>query len=165
MYRYLIYFILNIFAGACSVPTEEEAPIHWLGTPAPGEVLVNDEFWSPKIELNRVKTIPYVFSQCEQTGRIDNFAIAAEMKEGKFEGIFFNDSDVVKVVEGAAYALQELLSGRFLQIHNSYIVTQTQDGFVIIDQHALHERLTYDSLVADLNNCATRCRSWSIESG
>jgi DNA mismatch repair protein MutL len=48
--------------------------------------------------------------------------------------------------ESPADALQELLSGRFLQIHNSYIVTQTQDGFVIIDQHALHERILYEQL-------------------
>ena len=36
--------------------------------------------------------------------------------------------------------------GRFLQIHDSYIVTQTEDGFVIIDQHALHERILYENL-------------------
>jgi DNA mismatch repair protein MutL len=48
--------------------------------------------------------------------------------------------------ESPSDALLELLSGRFLQIHNSYIVTQTQDGFVIIDQHALHERILYEQL-------------------
>jgi len=35
---------------------------------------------------------------------------------------------------------------KFLQIHDSYIVTQTNDGFVIIDQHALHERIIYETL-------------------
>ena len=40
------------------------------------------------------------------TGRISNFAKAAGGSPGKFEGIYFNDSDVYKVIEGAAYSLQ-----------------------------------------------------------
>ena len=35
---------------------------------------------------------------------------------------------------------------KFLQIHDSFIVEQTDDGFVIIDQHALHERILYEDL-------------------
>jgi len=35
---------------------------------------------------------------------------------------------------------------KFLQLHNSYVVTQTDDGFIIIDQHALHERIIYEDL-------------------
>jgi len=35
---------------------------------------------------------------------------------------------------------------KFLQIHDSFIVAQTDDGFVIIDQHALHERIVYEDL-------------------
>jgi len=34
----------------------------------------------------------------------------------------------------------------FLQIHDSFIVAQTDDGFVIIDQHALHERIIYENM-------------------
>ncbi len=33
-----------------------------------------------------------------------------------------------------------------IQIHNSYLVVETDDGFVIIDQHALHERVLYQRL-------------------
>ncbi len=69
------------------------------------DVKVVDAFWSPRMETNRTISIPYAFKMCEETGRIDNFAIAGKLKEGKFRGIFFNDSDVFKVIEGASYAL------------------------------------------------------------
>ena len=35
---------------------------------------------------------------------------------------------------------------KFLQIHDSFIVAQVDDGFVIVDQHALHERIMYEDL-------------------
>jgi DNA mismatch repair protein MutL len=35
---------------------------------------------------------------------------------------------------------------KFMQIHDSYLVQQIQDGFIIIDQHALHERILYEAL-------------------
>jgi len=35
---------------------------------------------------------------------------------------------------------------KFLQIHDSFIAAETNEGFVIIDQHALHERIVYEDL-------------------
>jgi len=69
-------------------------------------VNVRDDFWTPRLETSRNVTIPYCFEKCEQTGRIRNFEKAAGLMEGKHEGIYFNDSDVYKVMEGAAYSLQ-----------------------------------------------------------
>lgn len=68
-------------------------------------VRVDDPFWSPRMETNRTVTVRYDFEKCEETGRISNFAKAAGLQQGNHEGIFFNDSDVFKVVEGAAYSL------------------------------------------------------------
>ena len=70
------------------------------------QVAIADGFWKPRIDTAVQITIPYDFEKCEETGRIDNFAKAGGLMEGAHEGIFFNDSDVFKVVEGAAYALQ-----------------------------------------------------------
>jgi len=35
-----------------------------------------------------------------------------------------------------------------MQLHNCYLVTETDDGLMIIDQHALHERIMYEELMA-----------------
>lgn len=85
--------------GAAPVKDYAIAPVPFTA------VRVQDEFWRPRLETNRKVTVRYCFKQCEDTHRIDNFAIAGGLKPGKFEGIFFNDSDVFKVVEGAAYSL------------------------------------------------------------
>jgi DUF1680 family protein len=69
------------------------------------DVKFRDAFWAPRIETNRAVTIPHDFAMCEKTGRIANFARAAGREKGDFQGIFFDDSDVYKVIEGAAYSL------------------------------------------------------------
>ena len=68
-------------------------------------VRVQDAFWTPRLETNRLATVWYDFQRCEETGRIDNFAKAAGLMPGEFVGIPYNDSDVYKVIEGAAYSL------------------------------------------------------------
>ena len=37
-----------------------------------------------------------------------------------------------------------------LQIHNSFILAETRDGVIILDQHAAHERILYERIVAGL---------------
>jgi DUF1680 family protein len=69
------------------------------------EVNIEDDFWLPRLETNRKVTLPFNFRKCEETGRIENFEIAAGMKQGEHIGIRFNDSDVFKIMEGAAYSL------------------------------------------------------------
>jgi DUF1680 family protein len=70
------------------------------------DVKISDEFWSRRIETNRKVTIPAAFKKCEETGRIDNFAIAGGLKEGEHKGVYpFDDTDVYKIIEGASYPL------------------------------------------------------------
>lgn len=38
------------------------------------------------------------------------------------------------------------------QLHRTYIVSQTEDGIVIVDQHAAHERLTYEQINRNYQN-------------
>ena len=68
-------------------------------------VTIADPFWSPRIETNRTVTIGYDFQKSDETGRLTNFDKAAGRMAGDHEGIFFNDSDVFKIIEGAAFSL------------------------------------------------------------
>jgi DNA mismatch repair protein MutL len=38
-----------------------------------------------------------------------------------------------------------------IQLHNSYLVVESDDGLIIIDQHALHERILYEDLLARIS--------------
>jgi DNA mismatch repair protein MutL len=38
-----------------------------------------------------------------------------------------------------------------IQLHNSYLVAESDDGLIIIDQHALHERIMYEELLIRVN--------------
>lgn len=106
-FKYIILLIFPVLMSSCGNNAPEKNMAKWLESPAPDDVRITDNFWKPKIDLNREVTIPYVFRQCEETGRIDNFAIAGGLKKGKHTGERYNDSDVFKVIEGTCYSLME----------------------------------------------------------
>ncbi|OGD30553.1 MAG: hypothetical protein A2Y56_04605, partial [Candidatus Aminicenantes bacterium RBG_13_63_10] len=75
-------------------------------------VELTDPVWSRRLETNRRVTIPYALQQCEETGRVRNFETAAGLLAGAPpERLFhsrypFDDSDVYKILEGAAASLK-----------------------------------------------------------
>ena len=68
-------------------------------------VAIRAGFWYPRFETNRIVTVQVDFRKSEETGRISNFELAGERAGRGFQGIPFNDSDVYKIIEGAAYTL------------------------------------------------------------
>ena len=80
---------------------------HALLRPVPiSAVELNDHFWQPRRQINRMQTIPSQYDHCEATGRIDNFRRASGKRPDlPFQGIFFNDSDVYKWLEAACWTL------------------------------------------------------------
>jgi DNA mismatch repair protein MutL len=50
----------------------------------------------------------------------------------------------------SADLLDRPLGAARTQIHETYIVSQTRDGLVVVDQHAAHERIVYERLKASL---------------
>ena len=71
------------------------------------DVHFGDSFWGTRLEINKEITLPHLYRQCEETGRFANFAKVAGLMEGTFRGIYYNDSDVYKLLEGIAYSLAQ----------------------------------------------------------
>jgi len=118
--------------GRCQVGEARDYPIR----PVPFTVVrVSDAFWSPRLETSRSVTIPHALDRCERTGRVENFAVAAGLAPGVFQGRFgFDDSDVYKVIEGASYALalhgDPILERRLDEIISKIAAAQARDGYL-----------------------------------
>ncbi len=61
-----------------------------------------------------------------------------------------SDAFVAPGARPAAAAVEEAtqfpLGAAVAQLHETYVVAQTEDGIVIVDQHAAHERLVYERM-------------------
>ena len=101
-----IFLAIWAIGSLCACETIEEK-VDYTDKEVPfTDVHFTDNFWLPRIETIRNVTVPFAFRKCEETHRIDNFAVAAGIKEGKFNSPYpFDDSDVYKIMEGASYLL------------------------------------------------------------
>lgn len=100
------------------------------------DVQLQDTFWASRIRTNTEVTVPIAFKHCESTGRIANFKIAGGLIEGdKFMSESpFDDSDVFKIIEGAAYTLSAQRDPRLESYVDSLITyiesAQEPDGYL-----------------------------------
>ena len=76
----------------------------------------------------------------------------AEAMQAPLEAVNAVSADLRPNVEPAPELLDHPLGAARAQLHDTYIVSQTRDSIVIIDQHAAHERLVYERLKAELAN-------------
>ena len=104
------------------------------------EVKLTDDFWAPRIEANRVVSVPHNIKWCEtETPRIANFRNAGAKLQGKehgnFGGIYFDDSDVYKILEGFAYSLSAHPDPELQKKADEWIAAigsaQEEDGYLM----------------------------------
>ena len=77
------------------------------------QVHVTDNFWKQRLDVTRKTTIGYAFKKCEDAGQIRNFEYAGKIVSGEAKvgelafqsGQPYDDAEVYKVLEGAAYLL------------------------------------------------------------
>ena len=94
--------LFGVLLGGALHAQQKDYPIHPVVFT---RVKLTDSFWAPRLERNRVVTIPASFARCESTGRVSNFVMAAR-RQGKFCTKFpFDDTDIYKTIEGASYSL------------------------------------------------------------
>ena len=97
-------------------------------------VRIERGFWADRIHTIRERTAWACIDECERTHRVDNFRRAGGTQEGGFEGIYFNDSDVYKVLEGVAYVLMQggapELERKADEIIDAICSAQQPDGYL-----------------------------------
>lgn len=98
------------------------------------KVKLTDSFWLPRLRINTDVTIPASFQRCESTNRVKNFEMAAA-RSGKFATIFpFDDTDIYKTIEGAAYSLSVYpdakLSAYVDELITKVAAAQEPDGYL-----------------------------------
>ncbi|TFF98250.1 MAG: glycoside hydrolase family 127 protein [Promethearchaeota archaeon] len=98
-------------------------------------VKITDNFWKYRIETNRKVTIPYALKKCEETHRIDNFSKAGGLIDDDIKpNLPYNDSDVFKIIEGAAYSLSvkrdPQLEKYIDEIIRKIAAAQEEDGYL-----------------------------------
>jgi DUF1680 family protein len=128
MIKYLVLFTATLLPSLLFAQPGAVTPVPLKNTKT------NQGFWHDRVQLAHDVTVPHALHQCEESGRIDNFAVAGGLKKGIFQGIRFNDSDVFKVVEGAAYVLQNQYDPKLDHYLDSLITlfaaAQEPDGYL-----------------------------------
>lgn len=101
-----ILFLLTLLAIISCSDKEKKYSDYPISAVDIKKVVINDNFWLPKIKVVQDTTISFSFNKCDEEGRMENFLIAGGKKEGKTRGKMpFDDTDLYKIIEGASYSL------------------------------------------------------------
>lgn len=129
------------------------------------QVRIQDNFWSPRLKKHITATLPVCIDQIEnQTERIRNFENAAN-GTGEHSGIFFDDSDVYKALEGMAYSLinnpDPELEKKADQWIDKFAAAQQPDGYI----NTFYTLTGLDKRWSNMDKHEMYCAGHMIEAG
>jgi uncharacterized protein len=121
---------------------------------------VDDAFWSPRLRANRESSIFSQWARYEDTGTIDNFRIAAGLKEGARRGFFYADSDLHKWADAACRILasggaedrgpsRERLAGLVGEYASLMRAAQDDDGYLFTYNQILFPGTRWKNLMIE----------------
>lgn len=98
-------------------------------------VKIEDEFWSPRLEMNATQALLHQWSQLEKSGCIHNFRLVANPDlKGFRKGWFFADSDAYKWLEAAIIGYAQYPNPELKSLIDSFIgliqSAQQPDGYL-----------------------------------
>ena len=116
------------------------------------QMQIEDCFWSPVISKMCNEIIPYQYEVLNDeiegipsSHAIENFRIASGQKNGKYVGMLFQDSDVAKWIEAAAYSLKvnddPEIRKKIEDVIDLIEQTQQEDGY--LDTYYICENCTW----------------------
>ena len=131
--RLLCLFVIAAFCFA-SCNKQKETTMKMITPVNFSNVRIDDGFWSPRLQSHKDVTLKVCIDQIEnQTGRIRNFENAAK-GEGQHSGIYYDDSDVYKALEGMAYSLKNnpdpVLEAKCDEWIDKFAAAQQEDGYI-----------------------------------
>ena len=155
-------FPLLLLICACAGKEQQQKLI----TPVPfSKVKIEDGFWSPRLQAHKDVTLAVCIDQIEnQTGRIRNFENAA-LGKGEHSGIFFDDSDVYKALEGMACSLQNhpdlVLEAKCDEWIDKFAEAQQPDGYI----NTFYTLTGLENRWKDMDRHEMYCAGHMIEAG
>ena len=124
-----------VLSGPLAVASEQ--PLLKLRPVPFKDVKIEDSFWAPRRETNRVASIPFSLQQLEEAGNLENMRLAARGATNGFRGPVFMDSDLYKALEAASYSLathpDPALEKQLDDIISLLAAAQQPDGY--LDSH------------------------------
>lgn len=167
MKQYLLLAASAFLLQGCQTSKEDikEQPLKMIEQIDFSHVKINDNFWSPRLSKHVSATLPVCIDQIEnQTGRIRNFENAAK-GEGEHSGIFFDDSDVYKALEGMAYSLinnpDPELEKKADEWIDKFAAAQQPDGYI----NTFYTLTELDKRWTNMDKHEMYCAGHMIEAG